>query len=81
MPEICDQEAKITAERLRQEIEETPMVVGRHIHLTTSFGVACWDGKEELSFETLLYRADQALYRAKDQGRNCVTVWKENYYA
>jgi diguanylate cyclase (GGDEF)-like protein len=37
-----------------------------------SAGVACWNGKE--SGDSLVARADQALYQAKTQGRNRVVV-------
>ena len=39
---------------------------------TCSAGVACWDGKE--SSNSLVARADRALYQAKTQGRNRVMV-------
>jgi diguanylate cyclase (GGDEF)-like protein/PAS domain S-box-containing protein len=39
---------------------------------TCSAGVAAWDGAEAIS--ELLERADRALYRAKDQGRDSVCV-------
>ena len=75
MPEIDETAASQTAERLRKVIETLSMVDGQDIHITVSFGVACWDGKKDMSFETLLYRADQALYLAKEQGRNRVATW------
>ena len=78
MPEIRSGEAKLTAERLRKEIAEFMMVAGTDIQITSSFGIACWDSKEDISFETLLYRADKALYHAKDMGRNRVSVWGED---
>jgi PleD family two-component response regulator len=37
---------------------------------TSSAGVAGWDGAE--SGEALVARTDRALYRAKQNGRNCV---------
>jgi diguanylate cyclase (GGDEF)-like protein len=42
------------------------------VTLTTSAGVAEWDGEEML--EAVLARADAALYRAKEGGRNCVVA-------
>lgn len=45
---------------------------GRRIRITTSIGLAEWDGKEKL--DTLMYRADQALYRAKSGGRNRLEI-------
>jgi diguanylate cyclase (GGDEF)-like protein len=39
---------------------------------TTSAGVACWNGHESL--EELMARADRALYRAKQQGRNRIVL-------
>ncbi len=55
---------------------QPPQVKTNHeIILTISLGVSCWDSKEELSFDSLLYRADQALYRSKNEARNRVTIW------
>jgi diguanylate cyclase (GGDEF)-like protein len=39
---------------------------------TTSAGVACWSGHE--SIQELVARADQALYRAKQEGRNRIVL-------
>lgn len=39
---------------------------------TTSAGVACWNGHESMG--ELLARADQALYRAKQEGRNRIVL-------
>lgn len=39
---------------------------------TTSAGVACWNGHE--STEELIARADRALYRAKQEGRNRIVL-------
>jgi diguanylate cyclase (GGDEF)-like protein len=58
------------AEDLRQLIEESPVeTVGI---CTASFGVA--QARENDSIETLIKRADEALYKAKDSGRNCVYI-------
>jgi len=56
------------AQRLRQDIEQHRFQIGR---VTASFGVATFDATSD-DQETLLERADQALYQAKSAGRNCV---------
>ena len=45
---------------------------GDYGNITASFGVAQWDGVE--SFERLYKRLDNALYAAKEQGRNQVVT-------
>lgn len=59
------------AERIRQQLAATPMLSNSDaLHVTISLGVSsCRDAD---SREDLLERADQALYRAKSQGRNRV---------
>ncbi len=58
------------AERLRSEFSSMDFpLVGR---VTSSFGVAEFTQGD--SVKSLVERADQALYRAKDGGRNCVEV-------
>jgi diguanylate cyclase (GGDEF)-like protein len=68
VPENGLQEAANLAEKLRKVIESTDF---RYVgSLTCSFGVAQMNGSESLSQVT--ERADEALYTAKDEGRNCV---------
>jgi diguanylate cyclase (GGDEF)-like protein len=66
--------AKVSAERLRQGIEEAvmPLSTGGELRLTVSGGLAQWIVGTRLS--DLIRSADHALYRAKEQGRNCVVV-------
>lgn len=59
------------AERLRASICAVPMEAhGQAVNVTASFGVA--DNKGLKSPEELVHAADEALYRAKEAGRNCV---------
>ncbi|WP_017300742.1 diguanylate cyclase domain-containing protein [Nodosilinea nodulosa] len=48
-----------------------------HGHVTLSFGIAVLTPAPALSTEVLLQRADQALYAAKENGRNGYCLWSE----
>ena len=43
--------------------------------VSMSLGVATFDSNESISHEKLFIQADQALYLAKEKGRNRVEVW------
>ena len=47
---------------------------GKSVHVTASFGVAGFHGKDLLEFSALVREADQMLYEAKRAGRNLVKV-------
>ena len=74
MPDTDTGFAYTVAERLRQSVETVPFAISRSPHklnVTASFGIASSIGGKDKS-ESLLHRADQALYRAKREGRNRV---------
>ena len=76
LPETDSKTAMQVAERLRASVEEKPMIVSdQKVNVTVSIGVS---GKDEntLELETLIARADQAMYIAKHKGRNCVAISK-----
>ncbi len=65
--------AKALAERIRADFEAHPAhLLSEPIPATVSIGIATSGAGE--SFSSVLQRADDALYRAKDNGRNRVTV-------
>jgi diguanylate cyclase (GGDEF)-like protein/PAS domain S-box-containing protein len=68
-------QAAMAAERLRQEIEEISLstAAGEPVLLTVSVGVTEWRGQSD-TLSTLMVRADQALYQAKNGGRNRIDV-------
>jgi len=72
--------AAYVAERLRTAIEGRNFEAhGETVVVTASFGVACTlNLSSELTRETILNAADQALYASKDAGRNCTHVMTEN---
>jgi diguanylate cyclase (GGDEF)-like protein len=62
------------AERLRESIEKMPIKFsGQVLYVTVSIGISRRD-KYTLELETLIARADQALYIAKYKGRNQVAI-------
>jgi len=76
MPDTDVEFAYTVAERLRKSVEQTPFVVSRDPHqlsITISIGIAGSEGNVD-SADALLHRADQALYRAKREGRNRVVA-------
>jgi diguanylate cyclase (GGDEF)-like protein len=62
------------AERIRSTIETSVIEYKEHtINLTISCGVVCFDKRLDVSAELMIDRADKALYRSKQEGRNRVT--------
>ncbi len=66
-------QAETIAERLRGSFHELrhPALDQSH-RLSASFGIAAYGGREPLA--ATLEKADNALYRAKRQGRNCLVL-------
>lgn len=65
-----------TAERIRQQISSKlfKAPTGEDVHITMSFGIAVYR-QHARQIDELIKRADKALYRAKDNGRNRVEVF------
>jgi diguanylate cyclase (GGDEF)-like protein/hemerythrin-like metal-binding protein/PAS domain S-box-containing protein len=76
LPQTSKDEAVIAAEKLRCAVEQIMHpAIGQ---ITASFGVS-----EKLTGETFqnwLIRADRAMYRAKNLGRNCVVAWNDTEF-
>lgn len=67
-PNTKVEEVRIVAQSLRQKIEKFDFsTVGSK---TASFGTSQF--QEGLTVEEVIIKADEALYKAKEQGRNCV---------
>jgi len=72
------QEAKQTAERIRQAVESSEIITGGHtIKVTISIGIATSNDTINLdknSGQLLIGLADKALYKAKEEGRNRIVL-------
>jgi len=82
LPEIGGNTAKGVAERVRRAVAATPFVLpdGREIGVTVSIGVSCYPNCAASS-EAAVNTADQALYIAKQAGRNRVLLYRETLKA
>jgi len=68
--------AMMIAERIQNRLFDMPILApnGDRLSATASFGIAEWQNM--LSLEAVLSNADDALYMAKRNGRNCIQVSK-----
>ena len=70
-------DAMLTAERLRKSIESQKIIYDeRSISVTMSFGIASWEINREIDVEGFIKMADEALYDAKNTGRNKCCLYK-----
>lgn len=69
------QRALIVAEKIRSAVAQPLSVDSGTIHQTVSIGLTLFDSPD-LSGETLMQRADVALYEAKSLGRNSITLFR-----
>lgn len=73
LPETAMEQALETAERLRHAVADSGVQTrdGKGLHLTVSLGVASLESQDG-NVDAILKRADEALYAAKNAGRNRV---------
>ncbi len=76
LPETNMAQSWLTAERMRKNIEEIELTLSEnppvHVRVTSSFGVASLVMKPYENVDSIIKLADDALYRAKAEGRNRV---------
>ncbi|NLO89441.1 MAG: diguanylate cyclase [Clostridia bacterium] len=75
LPNTALKDAVFVARRVQRSIEAAEIVYeGKRIKVTASFGVAGVDTLEKEDLDTFLKWADEALYKAKTEGRNRICV-------
>ncbi len=77
LPSIDTDNAYAIAENLRKKIEEQKLL-GDKFAVTVSLGIATYpeDGQ---TIKELVEKADQALYVAKESGRNNCQIWNQSF--
>ncbi len=80
VPETPREKAYILAERIRRVVRSAPFEtdVGP-IEITISLGIAMLD-ETCTNLESLIARADEALYQAKQAGRDTTVIWDSEKY-
>lgn len=79
IPDYDQHNLKSLAERIRASVADTNIVTpDGHVAITISLGSTTVAKGRNLKFEEVIQAADQALYLAKQQGRNC-TIIAEDY--
>jgi two-component system cell cycle response regulator len=75
LPRVALEAARLIGERVRAAVASTsfPSGTGRPVGITVSVGVSQF-GPDGDTLDTILRVADERLYRAKHDGRNCVVA-------
>lgn len=70
-----EKDAAIKAEKIREKIEAITFPEIPDLHVTISLGIASFE--KDMTFSELVKRADNAVYFAKNNGRNKVVTYSE----
>ncbi|WP_010095317.1 diguanylate cyclase [Ornithinibacillus scapharcae] len=77
LPSLEAEETKRFAEELRVKIASKKLL-GDKFEITVSMGIASYP-KQGQTVKELIEKADQALYVAKERGRNNSLIWQEDF--
>ncbi|RLA79931.1 MAG: diguanylate cyclase response regulator [Epsilonproteobacteria bacterium] len=74
LPDTCVKGAVVISEKIRETVEQLTLTFdeNKNINYTVSIGVSEVNVADDLNIEASLIRADEALYEAKESGRNRV---------
>jgi len=78
-PETCARDARGLALRLQEKLAQSHAIRPlAKMAITLSIGIAEFDNNRANTLEKIFARADQALYRSKQRGRDCITLDSEH---
>lgn len=78
LPGIADNENAVnTAQRIIQTLSKPFLLEGHELNITTSIGLSLFPNDGD-NLEILVKKADMAMYRAKEQGRNNYQVYSSD---
>ncbi|OPJ58196.1 diguanylate cyclase [Clostridium chromiireducens] len=77
LPDSNKEKALNMAEKIRKNVQEAK-ILGDKRNVTISMGIAL-SANESVNSEEIIGRADQALYKAKYEGKNRCIVWENDY--
>ncbi|HBY66191.1 MAG TPA: GGDEF domain-containing protein, partial [Acholeplasmataceae bacterium] len=73
LPGASTADIKLVAERFRRMVQESSLKhLNQEIKVTISIGITSYPENDASKMEDLIEKADQALYHAKETGRNRV---------
>jgi len=75
LPGISLFQGEIIANRIRKAVKQIEFIYKtRKFHVSCSIGVSCYKGKKNIEPSLLINKADEAMYRAKREGRDNVML-------
>lgn len=77
MPQADTAGALQLGEDLRSEVAEGALTLPEQGASSISVGITMFGGKRDVGAEAVLVAADQAMYRAKEEGRNLVALYED----
>lgn len=82
LPNTNIEGAKIIANKIRESIEKIQIYINdtKNINITVSIGISLVDVKSSDNLEKSIKQADDALYVAKENGKNRVECYKKNKF-